>query len=293
MKHRKYVYTIAFTIVCFLFIIFHNHIFFSRPDHLTTLRKGPIPLFVSNHSDSHWISPSLYNEFRSYTQSRKAIQESIKSIVKVGKGTYKIEPLNKDYIKFTKKNSWNDYPYSSWKCSITSNKDPAGAEYCYLTNIYYDSSNNQYYYYRSPSEIQINMTRNKFISSHSRIHFNIIDNITNLTQKGVSAILTRSVYITGPPDRDYAHGFLERCAAQFWVLAEFQSHPSFIDPTKIQIYYSSTMNNDSAAKLWHKTIRQRDGTYRRKAKWLDLLQSMFSIYPLLTLKSFNHLIQDQ
>jgi hypothetical protein len=244
-------------------------------------------VFVSDHNDSNWISPPTYNQLRSYTKSRKAIQANITSIIKVENGRYTLGQLSNDYIRFTKKDDWNDYPYSSWKCSLTSSKDPSAKEYCFLTNIYYDSLINKYYYYRSPSEVKINMTRDTFISSHGRIQVNIIDDITNLKEKGISAILTRPIHITGPPDGNYAHGFLERCAPQFWVLAEFQSHPAFIDPAKIQIYYSSNMKTDFGANLWQASTRQPDGTYRHTPKWLDALHSMYSIYPLLTFESFN------
>jgi hypothetical protein len=284
MNNTKCVYIITSTIVCLLFVILFYNLFLLKSNELIISRIDPVPIFVSNYSDSNWISPSLYNELRLYTESRKEIQAKIKSIVKVGNGSYRIEPLSNDYIKSER---WKDYPYSSWKCSVTSNKDPEATEYCFLTNIYYDSLVNEYYYYRSPSEIRSNMTRNRFISSHSGIHLKIIDDITNLKEKGVSSILTRPIHISGPPDRNYAHGFLERCAPQFWVLAEFQSHPSFIDPTKIQIYYSSNMMTDFGGNLWQEMIRQRDGSDRHTAKWLDVLQSMFSIYPLLTFESFN------
>jgi hypothetical protein len=244
-------------------------------------------VFVGNYSDGGWISSSVYNELLSYTQSRKAIQANIKSIVKAENGSYTIQPLSKDYIKSTTKADWKDYPYSSWKCSLTSNKDPYGTEYCFLTNIYYDSSTNTYYYYRSPSEIRINMTRNIFWTSHSDMEFNITDDITMIKEKGISAILTQPIHITGPPDRNYAHGFLERCAPQFWVLAELQSHASFIDPSKIQLYYSSNMNTKFGANLWQESIRQPDGTHRHIAKWLNAMQSMLSNYPLITYESFD------
>jgi hypothetical protein len=287
MNYTKHVCAVTSAIVCLLFIIVSYHSLFVIRKQLIIPRRNLSSVFVSNYSDRNWISPSLYNELRSYTKWRKEIQSNIKSIVKVANGTYTHGPLSNDYITFTKTDRWKDYPYSSWKCSSISDKDPEATEYCFLTNIYYDSSINQYYYYRGPSEIRTNMTRNRFISSHSGIYVNIIDSIANFTQKGVSAILTRPIHITGPPDRNYAHGFLERCGPQFWVLAEFQSHPSFIDPAKVQLYYSSNMKTDFGTNLWQESIRQPDGTHRHIAKWLDVLQSMFSIYPLLTFESFN------
>ncbi|CAF5053398.1 unnamed protein product, partial [Rotaria sp. Silwood1] len=72
----------------------------------------------------------------------------------------------------------------------------------------------------------------------------------------------------------------------FWVLAGCQSHPSYVDPTKIQIYYTSKMF-DGYPLNWNNYIRQSDGTYLPRRRWEQMIQSMFSIYPLLTYKSFD------
>ncbi|CAF4939961.1 unnamed protein product, partial [Rotaria sp. Silwood1] len=222
----------------------------------------------------------------SYLQSVKSIRANLSKIVHVTNGKYTIEPFNKNYIQWTKNKNFKDYPYSSWKCSNTSSKELESREYCFLTNIYFISSNNTYYYYRHPSETKA-MTRNRFISSHGEIQIHILDDITMIKQLDVSAILTQPIHVGGAPDLNYAHGFLERCGPLFWVLSEFQSHPLFVDPSKIQLYYSSKMHTDFGRNLWQPIERLSDGTYQHKFRWNKVLYAMFSIYPLLTYQSFD------
>jgi hypothetical protein len=124
------------------------------------------------------------------------------------------------------------------------------------------------------------------MASYGALKLNVIDDIKIIKSLNLQAILTRPLLITHPPDQNYAHGFLESCGPRFWVLAECQSHPSYIDPTKIQIYYTSQMF-DSFPHNWKNYHQQSDGTYVPTRQWEYMIQSMFSIYPLLTYKSFN------
>ncbi|CAF1468245.1 unnamed protein product [Rotaria sordida] len=233
-----------------------------------------------------WISSSLYNELHSYLQSVKLIRTNLSKIVHVNNGTYFIKPFNKNYIQWTKNKNFNDYPYSSWKCSNTSSKEPDSHEYCFLTNIYFISANNTYYYYRHPSENKM-MSRNQFMSSHGLIEIHILDNISMIKELGISAILTQPIHVGGAPDLNYVHGFLERGGPLFWTLSQIQSHETFIDPSNIQLYYSSKADTDHRTNLWHPMKRLSDGTYLHKARWPNVLNAMFSIYPLLTYKSFD------
>ncbi|CAF4857912.1 unnamed protein product [Rotaria sp. Silwood1] len=131
------------------------------------------------------------------------------------------------------------------------------------------------------------MIREHFRASHGGIRIHILDNITMIKQLDVSAILTQPIHVGGAPDFNYAHGFLERCGPLFWVLSEVQSHPMFVDPSKIQLYYSSNMDTDHGTNLWQPMKRLSDGTYEHIARWNKVLYAMFSIYPLLTYKSFD------
>ena len=181
--------------------------------------------WLNNKTEGGWISPSTYNRLQLYLQSIKLIRANISKIVRAVNETYFIEPFNKDYIQWVKNKIDIDYPYSSWNCSITSNKEPGSHEYCLLTNIYFISTTNTYYYYRHPLENK-EMSRDRFVSSHGEIQIHILDNITMIKQLGIAAILTQPIHMGGAPDGNYAHGFLERCGPLFWVLAECQSHPS-------------------------------------------------------------------
>ncbi|CAF4363209.1 unnamed protein product, partial [Rotaria sp. Silwood2] len=234
-----------------------------------------------------WISSSLYNELYSYIAARDSNNRHIKNRFNINNGMVTNLPLSYDYINTIKNDNKKKYPYSSWKCSKTSNAaSEHGDEYCILTNIYYQSSTNQYYFFRNSSETNKEMRRDTFTTSYGDFNLNLTDNITIIKSLNLSAILTRSVLITHSPDLNYAHGFLESCGPRFWVLAECQSHPSYVDPTKIQIYYSSKMF-DLFPGNWNNYLRQSDGTYLPKTTWEQMIQSMFSIYPLLLHTSFN------
>jgi hypothetical protein len=124
------------------------------------------------------------------------------------------------------------------------------------------------------------------MTSSGHLQLNVTDDIKIIKRLKFSAILTRPVLITDPPHDNYAHGFLESCGPRFWVLAECQSHPSYIDPTKIQIYYTSKIFDDFPHN-WKNYRRQSDGTYLPTRQWEYMIQSMLSIYPLLLYNSFN------
>jgi hypothetical protein len=161
-----------------------------------------------------------------------------------------------------------------------------GIEYCLLTNIYYNSASDQYYFYKNPSDIEITANTIEVDVPYGRLMIRIVNDITRIKKLVISAVLTRPIYVGGPIDPNYAHGFLETCGPRFWVISELQSHGSFVDPTKIQIYYTSHMfeNYVRNQALYR---RQSDGTYRDTVKWAATIQMMFSDYPLLTYKSFN------
>ncbi|CAF1285003.1 unnamed protein product [Rotaria sp. Silwood1] len=131
------------------------------------------------------------------------------------------------------------------------------------------------------------MTRDRFISSHGTVQVYILDDITMIKQHGVSAILTQPIHVGGGPDSNYVHGFLERYGPLFWTLSEIQSHRTYINPSKIQLYYSSKMHTDHGRNVWLPIERLSDGTYQHRARWTNALNAMFSIYPLLTYKSFD------
>ncbi|CAF3133100.1 unnamed protein product, partial [Rotaria sp. Silwood2] len=130
------------------------------------------------------------------------------------------------------------------------------------------------------------MRRDTFTISYGDFNLNLTDNITIIKSLNLSAILTRPVLVTYPLDQNYAHDFLESCAPRFWVLAECQSHPYYVDPIKIQIYYASKVFDIYPAN-WKNYLRQSDGIYLPKRTWEQMIQSMFSIYPLLLHTSFN------
>jgi hypothetical protein len=231
---------------------------------------------------SGWItSPSLYNEMRSYIKLTRNNYDKQNTFKKVNR------TLNYDYIQFIKKNTWNAYPFSSQKCSNTSNQElSTGIQYCLLTNIYYNSATDQYYFYQNLSHIQITTNTIELDVSYGKLKIDVVTDITIIKQLVISAVLTRPIYVGGPVDPNYAHGFLETLGPRFWVISELQSHGSFVDPRKIQIYYTSPMFN-SNIRNWELYNRQSDGTYRDTVKWAATIQSMFSDYPLLTYKSFN------
>ncbi|CAF3499004.1 unnamed protein product [Rotaria socialis] len=251
-------------------------------------RQDELTKILQNYDDTRgWISSSLYAELNSYIATRKYTTRNVKKTFAIKNHTATNLPLNYDYIEFIKDDRTKIYPYSSWKCSETSNSDfETSGGYCVLTNIYYQSSTDLYYFFRDPSsQGQPDTRRDTFMVPYGVFKLNITDNIKIIERLNLAAILTRPLLINYPPDTNYAHGFLETCAPRFWTLAECQSHPSYIDPAKIQIYFTSYLlryqpNRDN----YH---RQSDGTYIPVRRWEQMIQSMFSIYPLLTYQSFN------
>ncbi|CAF0912513.1 unnamed protein product [Adineta steineri] len=173
-------------------------------------------------------------------------------------------PLDHDYIQHIKNGTSISYPYSTWECSNTSNTD---------------------YKNGATSKTNIPKQRTSFKTPFSEIEL-ILINDSNLLQISISAILTRPILVASPPDLNYAHGFLELCGPRFWVLAECQSHASYVNPKAIQIYYTSIMFKGHPPN-WYQYKRQSDATYKPTRNWEEIVQSMFSIYPLLTYKSFN------
>lgn len=173
------------------------------------------------------------------------------------------------------------YPSSTWRCSNTSNTDEDAREYCILTNIYYNSLVDQYYFYQNSSTTP----RSVFKAPYDDLVLNVIQNVTSL-QARVSSILLRPILVAAPPDLNYMHGLVELCGPRFWALAECQSHASYINPDKVQIYYTSTMFN-THEQNWERYERQPDHTYRPTRQWEQAVHSMFSVYPLLVHRSFN------
>lgn len=231
-----------------------------------------------------WILSSVYEKSQLYLQSFVHIQTNLSRLIRVQKDMYTIDPYNQDYREMIHEKSNINHPYSSWVCLNTSSHDPQTREYCLLKNIYFASTNNTYYFFRNPHD---NKIRSQFLSSHGVISMIIIEDLQTIKNLNLSVILTRPIHIGGPPDGNYAHGFLERCGPLFWVLAECQSHPSYVDPSRIQFFYSSLMDTDwTFQHVWQKMERRSDGTYEHTSKWNRALYAMFSHYPLLTYRSF-------
>ncbi|CAF1008046.1 unnamed protein product [Rotaria sp. Silwood1] len=276
---------ICITIIC-LFIINRYPIKLYRISFRQT-RNETIKILHAYDDTEGWISSSLYNELNSYITVRNNNTRYIQKTFIINNGKVTNIPLNYDYINYIKDDHDKTYPYSSWKCSRTSRNDlKEDDEYCILTNIYYQSSTDQYYFFRNPSTTNIEKRRDTFMVSYGVLNLNVIDNIAIIKNLNLAAILKRPLLVTHPPDQNYAHGFLESCGPRFWVLAECQSHPSYIDPTKIQIYYTSKIL-DGFSSNWNNYVQQSDGTYLPRRRWEQMIQSMFSIYPLLTYRSFN------
>jgi hypothetical protein len=181
-----------------------------------------------------------------------------------------------------------NYPYSKWECSNTSNTDfENSGEYCILMNIYYNSALDEYYFYQDPLQINKTKQRNIVMSPSNAINIITINDLTFFQEKfHLSSILTRLILISSPPDANYAHGFLETCGPLFWVLAECQYHASYVNPSKIQIYFTSEQLKYYSGN-WEFYKQRSDGTYEATRKWKHMIQSMLSIYPLLTYRSFN------
>ena len=241
------------------------------------------PILSSNNAPREFISSSLYIELNSYIITRDKNTRYIKKPFVITDGTAINVPLNYNYIKFIENDRSKSYPYSTWACSNTSN---INVEYCILTNIYYQSSTDQYYFFRNPSTTNTEAQRDTFTTSSGALKLHVTDDIATIKDLNYQSSCIQPVLITHPPDNNYAHGFLESCGPRFWTLAECQSHPSYVDPSKIQIYYTSNMFT-GFPNNWNNYQQQSDGTYRPKRKWESMIQSMFSIYPLLTYKSFN------
>lgn len=234
-----------------------------------------------------WISASLYNEFKSYLDSIKSIRVNYSGLIRITNENFTITPpLRQDYIRRVDKQNFTEYPYSSWKCTNTSSKEPQSHEYCVLKNIYFVAAKNTYYFYRHPLEKK-KYTRSQFTGTHGTVRINIIDGIDTIKRQGISAVLTKPIHVVGPLDLNYARGFLERCGSLFWAIAEFQSHPSYVDPSKVQLYYASNMHNDHGQNEWLSMLVLPDGIHQHKLRWSKLLYGMFSIYPLLTSQSFD------
>ncbi|CAF1333715.1 unnamed protein product, partial [Adineta ricciae] len=241
---------------------------------------------INDDYERGFISKSLYNQLYSYIQSRNSTFGQIGKRLMIENGTVFTLPTKNDYIDFLNKSQSIFYPYSTWKCSNTSNTDENAREYCLLTNIYYDSKLDRYYFYTNSSDSH--HYRNTFQTPSDVIFLNRIDNLTSL-RSSISSILTRSLLISDPPDLNYMHGFIEACAVRFWVLSECQSHSTFINPNQIQIYYQSTMFKIHDGN-WKQYEQQSDGTYQPKRPWERILHSIFSVYPLLIHRSFNDTI---
>ncbi|CAF0946383.1 unnamed protein product [Adineta steineri] len=237
------------------------------------------PISFTNDNIGWITSSSLYKEMNLYI---KSIRNTNEQHIFQGKRS-----LNYNYIKFIKKNTWNQYPFSTRKCSNTSNQElSTGIEYCLLTNIYYNSAIDQYYYYQNPADIQIITKTIELDVSYGKLTLNILNDILEIKKLIISSVLIRPIYVGGPIDPNYAHGLLETFGPRFWVLSELQSNGLFIDSSQFQIYYTSHMF-DTSIHNWRLYVRQSDGTYRDAVKWSATIQSMFSDYPLLIYKSFN------
>jgi len=72
-----------------------------------------------------------------------------------------------------------------------------------------------------------------------------VNDITRIKELVISAVLAGPIYVSGPVDQNYAYEFLDTFGSRFWILFELQSHGSFVDPKKIQIYYTSHMFNSN------------------------------------------------
>lgn len=245
---------------------------------------------ISGNRDG-WISASLDEELKSYIQTRDEQYRHILKPLSVKKGKIVTAPLNHDYIEWIPENSKTiTYPYSKYECSRTSSTDFENAgEYCILSNIYFNSATDEYYFYQDPSQIDQIKPRTKFMAPHHEQHINIVSNLTLPQQLPLAAILTRPMFVASPPDLNYAHGFLETLGPRFWVLAECQYHASYINPNTTQIYLTSKMLEDHADN-WNFYAQQSDGTYTATRDWEHMFQSMSSVYPLLTYRSFNQTI---
>ena len=234
-----------------------------------------------------WISASLYNELQSYITSRDRILQDLPKPITIKDGIIKTMKLNYDYIQFIKQSTTFDYPYSKWECTKTSNTDvEKSGEYCILTNIYYNSVLDEYYFYQDPSQVN-KPKRSIFMAPNYAANLSIIEDAAFFKEKfKIAAVLTRPMLVGSPFDDNYAHGFLEGCGPRFWVTAECQYHASYINLTTLQVYITSEQLKTHPAN-WRFYERRSDGTYEATRKWEHMIQTMTSIYPLLTYQSFN------
>jgi len=265
---------IVFVIVTICLIIFYSYF------NLSTVSLSYVVHQPLKSTDD---CQSIDKDFDAYFLNRSKTFKRLQKPLRISNDGQINYTLNDDYIEFIKNNQAKSYPYSTWKCTNTSNVEQITPdEYCILTNIYYQSSTDQYYFFRDPSQ----PVRDTFTASYGPFQLQVTDDIAVIKNLSYSSKLIRPLLITHPPDGNYAHGFLETCGPRFWALAECQSHPSYIDITKIQIYFTSAMFNPYPDN-WNNYRRQSDGTYVQIRKWEYQIHPMFSIYPLLTHKSFN------
>lgn len=286
-KHSPFaIFAIAVAAVCLGVAYFYSFM----PTYVSFMLKNKIltrPQYNQDDNTLGWISSSLYNELDEYLTIRDYEMKNIKKTLIVDDETVTYLPLNHDYIRFVRNQNKEEYPYSSWQCSRTSVRgEELQSEYCVVTNIYYQSASDIYYFFQDPSRKNIDMKRDKFIASHGVFQVTIVDDIQTIKNLNLTAVLTRPMLVVHVVDSNYAHGFLEGCGPRFWTLAEFQSHASYIDPTKTQIYYTSVVF-DPSSHNWANYQREPDGSYTPTRKWERMVQSMFSKYPLLTYRSFN------
>ena len=265
-------HTTIFLVICFISVVFY---FLSYSQANSSI--WPIPYFINKSTISSPIYKFDNKDFNAYLLNRNTTFQYLQKPFHISNDGQINFTLNYDYIEFIQNHENKSYPYSTWKCTNIS-KD----EYCILTNIYYQSSTDRYYFFRDPSQ----PVRDTFTASYGPFQLQVTDDIAVIKNLSYSSKLIRPLLITHPPDGNYAHGFLETCGPRFWALAECQSHPSYIDITKIQIYFTSAMFNPYPDN-WNNYRRQSDGTYVQIRKWEYQIHPMFSIYPLLTHKSFN------
>ncbi|CAF0869793.1 unnamed protein product [Adineta ricciae] len=239
--------------------------------------------FIITTKNQGWISSLLYTHSRAYIQLQQNTIGKIGKRIDVERSDATTLPLDYDYIQNIEDDRPLSYPYSGWECSNTSVADVQSArEYCILTNIYYDSNLDRYYFYENRTINQ----RISFNTPFGGVNISIISNVTFL-RTPMSVILKRPVLVSIPPYLDYTSGFLETCGPRFWSLAECQYHASYVNPKTIQLYYTSEMFKVHPF-YWNHYQQQSDGTYRPLRLWEQLMNSMFSIYPLLICTSFNN-----
>ena len=289
MNHRRdyrYILIGIFFIPISIYIAIYYYT--NRLPTFSSIEISDRPFVLANHRAYGWISSSLYRQLQSYLISRNDLLHHIPKTIRIQNKTVKNISLNYDYLRVVKNtHSLSNYPYSKWECSNTSNTDfQNSGEYCILTNIYYNSALDKYYFYQDPSQTNKNY-RNVFMAPNHPIKFTIVNNSMYFAKKfRISSILTRPILVSSTPGENYARGLLDTYGPRFWVLAECQYHASYINPSKIQMYLTSKEFKNFPSN-WKFYKRQSDGVYEPTRTWEQMIQSMSSIYPLLTYKSFN------